>query len=79
MDDKKAEMFFYEIGVHKDFRQQGIGKALIGELKKITKEMAINEIFVLTNHSNTAAMRLYESTGGVLSEETDEVMFTYNL
>lgn len=79
MDDKKAEMFFYEIGVQKNFRQQGIGKALISELKKITIEKGIHEMFVLTNRSNTAAMKLYESTGGIPSEEIDEVMFTYTV
>ena len=79
MDDKESEMFFYEIGVSKQFRQKGIGKALIEELKRIAKELGINEMFVLTNRSNLPAMKLYESTGGVVSKETDEVMFEYKL
>jgi ribosomal protein S18 acetylase RimI-like enzyme len=79
MDSKKAELFFYEIGVVRNYRQQGIGKALIEELKRIGKGMGVNEMFVLTNRSNTAAVKLYESTGGTPSKETDEIMFTYKI
>jgi len=79
MDDKKSELFFYEIGVVKDFRQKGVGKALIEELKKTAKEMNVTEMFVLTNKSNIPAMKLYTSTGGIVAKETDEVMFEYKL
>ncbi len=79
MDDLSSELFFYEIGVHKDFRKQGIGKALIEELKKIGREMGTQEMFVLTNASNIPAMRLYESTGGVATEDTDGVMLEYKI
>lgn len=79
MDDRESEMFFYEIGVNKDFRRLGVARALIEELKRITKMMGVSGMFVLTNRSNLPAMKLYESTGGVESEEKDEVMFSYKI
>ena len=79
MDRKKAEMFFYEIGVTKNRRRQGVGRALVMELLQIGKEMEVTEIFVFTNKSNIPAMTLYESTGGKSSKRADDAMFTYNL
>ncbi len=79
MDSKKSELFFYEIGVNKNYRGKGVARALIEKLKEIAKEEGIKEMFVLTNRSNTPAMNLYKSTGGVEEESKDEVMFTYNL
>jgi aminoglycoside 3-N-acetyltransferase I len=79
MDDRRAELFFYEIGVAQQFRRHGVARALIEELKQIAQAMGVDEMFVLTNHSNTAAMNLYQSTGGTPSAENDEVMFTYTL
>ena len=79
MDDKKFELFFYEIGVAEDFRRQGVGKSLIEELKKVAREKRIGEMFVITNKSNVSAMKLYESTGGTPSAKADDVVFSYNL
>jgi len=77
-DNKKAEVFIYDVGVHKDFRQIGIGKALIAEVKKWAKEVGAEEAWVLTNRSNPAAMALYKSTGGT-EDEPDIVMFNYKI
>ena len=79
MDTRKAELFFYEIGVCAQFRRMGAARALIERLKEIGRQMGADEMFVLTNRSNLAAMNLYESTGGQPSPETDEVMFSYKL
>jgi ribosomal protein S18 acetylase RimI-like enzyme len=79
MDDKKAELFFYEIGVKKEFRRKGIGRALIEELKKISKVMGGEEMFVLTNKSNIPAMNLYKTTGGKSSKKADDIMFSYKI
>ncbi len=73
-DKRKAEVLLYEIGVHEDFRRNGIGKALIEELKKWAKEVEADEVWVLTNKSNAEAVALYQSVGGV-TESTDEQMY----
>jgi ribosomal protein S18 acetylase RimI-like enzyme len=70
----------YEIGVHKEFRQRGIGKALINEVKRWAKQVEADEVWVLTNQSNAAAVALYRSMGGETESETpDEVIFNFRL
>lgn len=69
-------VFLYEIDVHIDYRRSGIGSQMIEHLKTWCRQKQLEEIFVLTNSSNAAAMRLYESTGG-MRPDLDDVMFSY--
>jgi aminoglycoside 3-N-acetyltransferase I len=71
-----SEMFLYEIAVHKDYRKQGIGTALVNELKEICSQKNIEIIFVGTETNNLPAKQLYLATGGAM-----EIIpwFTYNL
>ncbi|MFZ1042061.1 MAG: GNAT family N-acetyltransferase [Anaerolineales bacterium] len=79
-DKRGAEVLLYEIGVREDARQKGIGKALIREVKLWAKEAGADEVWVLTNRSNTAAVALYQSMGGKTESATpDEVMFVFKL
>jgi ribosomal protein S18 acetylase RimI-like enzyme len=79
-DKRGAEVLLYEIGVREDARQKGIGKALVNEVKLWAKESGADEVWVLTNKSNTAAVALYQSVGGETESETpDEVMFNFKL
>jgi len=77
VDRKQDMMFFYEIVVDREYRKQGVGKALIQYLKNICRENKIVKMWVLTNKYNTAAVELYSSTGGIENAEGDEVSFTY--
>lgn len=77
VDRKSKMLFFYEIGVLKKARRKGIGTALIGYMKEICKKNEYMKIWVLTERSNNAVMRLYEKTGGEISESNDEVSFTW--
>ncbi|MGD0611790.1 MAG: GNAT family N-acetyltransferase [Anaerolineales bacterium] len=79
-DKRGAEVLLHEIGVNEDFRRRGIGKALIDEVKHWAKEAAADEVWVLTNRSNTAAVALCQSEGGTTESKTpDEVMFVFKL
>lgn len=78
LDKRKAEVLLYEIEVHENFRKKGIGKALIASLKNWAKEVGADEIWVLTNRSNTAAMALYASAGGA-TESSDEQMYVIKI
>jgi len=78
IDKRKAEVLLYEISVHENFRKRGIGKALIQALKHWAKEVGADEVWVITNKSNTAAVAMYESEGGLI-EATDEQMYTYKV
>ena len=77
MDSPASMMLLYEIEVAESHRKQGAATALIGALKDICRERSMVKMWVLTNESNRAAMRTYESTGGELVEEDDLVMFSY--
>ena len=55
----------------------GAGRALIDELDAICRERGAQEMFVITNESNVAAMHLYESTG-VRRQSRDDVVFVYS-
>jgi ribosomal protein S18 acetylase RimI-like enzyme len=72
------QMFLYEIGTEEAYRRRGVARALIEELLRYARERGCSEVFVLSNASSDAAMRLYESTGGV-RENPDDVMFVYPL
>lgn len=77
-DKRKAEILLYEIGVHKDHRRKGVGKALIEKVKKWAFEVEADEIWVLTNTSNIEAMTLYNSAGGK-KDIPGTTMFTYKI
>ena len=69
-------MFLYEIDVAPEYQRQGVGTALIRVLERICRDEGFAEMFVFTNRSNTAAMRLYASTGAH-TEADDEQMFVW--
>jgi len=77
-DKRQAEVLLYEIGVSENFRQKGIGKALIEKVRNWGKEIDADEIWVLTNKSNTAANALYQSAGGRV-ENIDDTMYVFKL
>jgi ribosomal protein S18 acetylase RimI-like enzyme len=77
-DKRKAEVLLYEIGVHPNYRRRGIGKALIEEVKKWAKEVGADNVWVLTEKDNQAAMAMYKSTGGI-EEAPGTIMWEYKL
>jgi ribosomal protein S18 acetylase RimI-like enzyme len=55
----------YEVEVDEASRRRGVATRLLRELETIARRRGIDEAFVLTDADNIAAMRLYESVGGV--------------
>jgi ribosomal protein S18 acetylase RimI-like enzyme len=58
-------MFLFEIGAKITYRQAGIAKQLIEELKNICRAKGITQMFVLTSSHNEAANSLYKATGAI--------------
>ncbi len=75
VDRDQTMMLFYEIGVAESQRRKGVGTALIDEIRSICRERNIMKMWVETNESNVAAMRLYQTAGGKQVEEDDIVQF----
>lgn len=76
LDGPEKQMFLYEIGVAPEYQRRGVATALIRALEQLCRDRGFAEMFVFTNRSNVPAMRLYESTGGQV-EADDEQMFTW--
>jgi ribosomal protein S18 acetylase RimI-like enzyme len=76
LDGPARQMFLYEIAVAPEYQRRGVGTALIRALEGICRAEGFAEMFVFTNRSNTAAMRLYLATGAH-TEADDEQMFVW--
>lgn len=77
--DKPApELWINEVGVAATYQGQGLGKKIMECLLNEARRRGCAEGWVLTERDNTAALRLYQSVGGI--ETTREaVMFTFPL
>ena len=76
--DKPApELWINEVGVAPSHQGQGIARRLLHCTLDEARAAGCREAWVLTDRSNHAAMRLYESGGGEAS--VDHVMFTFHL
>jgi ribosomal protein S18 acetylase RimI-like enzyme len=73
--DKGTEMFLYELGVHKDFRRRGIGRALVSALSDLAIQRGCYGMWVLTDADNDAALATYRSAGAGETEE--QVMLSW--
>jgi aminoglycoside 6'-N-acetyltransferase I len=77
-DKSRPEMWVNEVGVAPTHQGRGLGKALLGAVLGIARELGCAEAWVLTDRSNAPAMRLYASLDGEESPD-DQVMFTFHV
>jgi ribosomal protein S18 acetylase RimI-like enzyme len=78
LDGDVSMVYLFEIEVAPAFRRQGLGTRLIELLKRLCGATDVEDIWVGTENTNTAARRLYESTGGVYASH-DNCEFIYEL
>jgi aminoglycoside 6'-N-acetyltransferase I len=76
--DKHPELWINEVAVAPNHQGRGVGKAVIRTLLQHGERLGCEAAWVLTNRSNSAAMRLYAATGGQEGPH-DQVMFTFLL
>jgi ribosomal protein S18 acetylase RimI-like enzyme len=62
--DKPPELWVNEVGVAPTHQGRGIGRQLMQALFARGRELGCREAWVLTEHDNAAARRLYASIGG---------------
>ena len=61
--DKGTEMFLYELSVAEPDRNQGIGRALVGELAALARARGCYGMWVGTEPDNAAALAAYRAAG----------------
>lgn len=61
--DKGTEMFLYELSVHPEHRNQGIGTALVEALADLARERGCYGMWVGTEPDNAAAIAAYLGAG----------------
>jgi aminoglycoside 6'-N-acetyltransferase I len=74
--DKVTELYIDEVGVAPAYQRQGLAKRMLNEMLAIGRARGCAEAWVGTERDNTAARRLYESSGG---EAEPFVMYEYDL
>jgi len=77
VDRKQRMVCLYEVEVSEPCRRRGIGRAMIETLKTICRQENTMKTWVITNRSNLAAFKLYESTGATADARGDEVTLVY--
>jgi ribosomal protein S18 acetylase RimI-like enzyme len=68
--DKAPQLWINEVAVARQYRRQGLAKAILGALFEIARTQRCTVAWVLTDRTNVAAMALYSSVGGI--EGADE-------
>lgn len=58
--------FIHEVGVHRNYRNQGIGTQILTLVKNELFNQGIVKFFLITQSHNVAACKLYEKVGGVV-------------
>lgn len=74
-----TSLFIYSVDTTPTHQRQGIAKVMLQTLAAEGRAGRWDEMFVLTNRSNAAAMALYASAGGVSPPPDDVVMFDFEL
>jgi ribosomal protein S18 acetylase RimI-like enzyme len=75
-DKAHPELWINEVGVAKTHQQRGIGKAMMEKIFEVGLTLGCKEAWVLTEQNNTAAIKLYSSSGGI---EGAPILFTFRL
>lgn len=76
--DKPPELWINEVGVAARHQRLGIGKRMLRAMLSHGRRLGCKHVWVLTERSNSAALSLYRSAGGV-EPAGDVVMFEFHL
>ena len=75
--DKGTEMFLYELSVHADHRQQGVGRSLVDALAELARERGCYGMWVATESDNAAALATYRAAGAAAPESCVTLAWTF--
>jgi GNAT superfamily N-acetyltransferase len=72
-----TSFFIYSVDTAPSHQRRGVAKAMLAALQALGRTGRWDEMFVLTNRGNAAAMALYASAGGISPPPDDVVMFDF--
>ena len=75
--DKGTEMFLYELSVHPERRNRGVGRALVEALASLARERGCYGMWVDTEVDNTAALATYRAAGASPPEAYVSLSWTF--
>ena len=76
----EPQFLLYEVGVKEKYRGQGVGTALLRAFVSEARAAGAFEVWVLTDRTNTAALRIYEKSGLAIEDiNAETVMLNLNL
>jgi len=62
-------LYIHGVGVHADYRRQGIGKQTMVAVKQLCKLSGMGKMFLYTPKTDTAARALYDSVEGTVDRD----------
>ena len=75
--DKGTEMFLYELSVHEDRRNRGVGRALVLALAGRARTRGCYGMWVATDAANAAALAAYRAAGARPPEPCVTLTWTF--
>jgi len=75
LDNAGNMLYIHGVGVHENYRRQGVGKQMMTAIKQLCRLSGICKMFLDTHKTNTAARALYDSVGGKASGEDNVSYF----
>ena len=77
LDSGNDVLYFYHLFVLDEYQNQGIGTKLVQMLIDYAKENNLHYFFLITQHDNEKARRLYEKLGGEHHPKNDTAYYWY--
>ncbi|MCG6883027.1 MAG: GNAT family N-acetyltransferase [Silicimonas sp.] len=62
--DKPTAFYLDEVGVHEDYRRQGIARRLLARIRELARDRGCESFWLGTEGDNAAALALYRALGG---------------
>jgi ribosomal protein S18 acetylase RimI-like enzyme len=76
--DKGTEMFLYELSVHPEHRNRGVGRALVRALAQLARGRGCYGMWVATEAGNAAALAAYRAAGAAPPEPCVTLTWTFD-
>jgi len=77
--DKGTEMFLYELSVHPEHRNRGVGGSLVETLADLARERGCYGMWVGTEPDNAAALATYRAAGAAPPEACVTLGWTFEV